>query len=275
MSSYELIDASWAWLSRPMTLNLAAFLLTLALAQRNAAKIGLNPAVMYWAGVWGIVGALWGGHLYQLFGDPGAVLARPLLLFEFLQGRKASLGALFGAVFCACIYLRRRRASLLTYADAALPAVALGYFVARLACFSAGDDFGIATSLPWGVGFEAGSEAYQLHLQRGWIDVADSSSLRVHPTQLYHAVAGLLIFVLLSRRPVGWPGSQVAQGLILYGLTRFVIQFYRDDHGLAEAVLDSVQWFCLALMASGLALLFARTRGRILPPLHLSSGVKP
>ena len=58
------------------------------------------------------------------------------------------------------------------------------------------------------------------------------SSVPLHPTQLYEAGAELLILVLLlvtERKGRPFPGRTFWSYMLLYGISRFVIEFYRGD----------------------------------------------
>jgi phosphatidylglycerol:prolipoprotein diacylglycerol transferase len=54
----------------------------------------------------------------------------------------------------------------------------------------------------------------------------------LHPTQLYEAVAELVILVgllVLERRGRAFPGRTFFAYLFVYGVSRFAIEFYRGD----------------------------------------------
>jgi phosphatidylglycerol:prolipoprotein diacylglycerol transferase len=135
-------------------------------------------------------------------------------------------------------------------ADAAAPALALGYAVGRIGCFLVGDDYGIPTRLPWGVAFPVGlppTTAGNLRQVFGLsipLDVAPDQLVRVHPTQLYETALGLLICGVgiwwLRRRPK--PGVVALGILALLAIERFGIEFLRakDDRFFGELTLAQV-----------------------------------
>ena len=141
-----------------------------------------------------------------------------------------------------------------------VPAIALGYAVARLGCFLNGDDFGIVTTVPWGVQFPPGTEAFANHLANGWVSVGDTLSLPVHPTQLYHAAAGLLLFVVLRSWKPAWPGQRLALALTGYGLLRFGIEFLRGDAAPVVGTLHAAHLFGALFVVSGAFLWWWHTR---------------
>lgn len=239
----------------PGTIDLAALGVTWLAMIWFAGRAGLSRGLSLSAGLLGMVGALWMGRLYVLLEKgPVAVLHDPGVLLQVLPGGKAMMGALLGAAIAAYLVLRIRRRPFLIYADAWVPALVLGYVVARLGCFVNGDDFGVVSAVPWAVRFPPGTEAYASHLARGWITPAADFSLPVHPTELYHALAGLAAFIFLLRWRPRWPGQRFALAMVVGGVARLLIEFMRDDYWLHGDVLDVPQWLSLLLivLASGL-----------------------
>jgi phosphatidylglycerol:prolipoprotein diacylglycerol transferase len=146
---------------------------------------------------------------------------------------------------------RRRHLNAWALADAAAPALALGYGVGRIGCFLVGDDFGMPTDLPWGVKFPAGVPApttaglmrheYGAEVAPG---IPDSELIAVHPTQLYETIgAGViwLIGVWLLRRGTR-RGTTALVVLSLLAVERFLVEFLRakDDRFLAGLTLAQI-----------------------------------
>jgi phosphatidylglycerol:prolipoprotein diacylglycerol transferase len=76
----------------------------------------------------------------------------------------------------------------------------------------------------------------------------------VHPTQVYHQIAGLLMFALLTwhwrhRRK---EGQIAAAFVVLYGVQRFTIEFFRDDSDPVLGPLSPFQVYMIFAMAAGL-----------------------
>lgn len=119
------------------------------------------------------------------------------------------------------------------------PFIALGYAITRIGCFLNGCCYGHITSAPWGVVFPA-------------ID-----SYPRHPTQLYASASVLLIFFLLRylRKFSFFPGFIFVWFLILYGLYRFVVEFFRVSEAVFW-VLSPAQLVALPFIIAGLAVLF-------------------
>jgi len=205
----------------------AALLSALACAVGSARLSGLNPRAMYWAVVYSLLAGLWGAHLLSLLvhGWSGG----PLALFQFVQGGKSLFGGLLLGGLTAGLYFHHRKLPVLAYADAAMPALALGYAIGRVGCFLNGDDYGTTTHVGWAVVYPPGTEAYDAHLERGWISSADRWSLPVHPVQLYASLLGLALFIMLARWHPKRAGTRLCAYLLLYGAGRFCMEFLRGD----------------------------------------------
>ena len=156
------------------------------------------------------------------------------------------------------LLIRGYRLSFWKVSDAFAPGVALGQAVGRQGCFAAGCCWGRPTDAPWGVEFgEAG------HAVTGV-----PAGIHLHPTQLYESAAALVIFLALYglHRRKRFDGQVVAAYAVLYGLTRFAVEFFRDDPrgdilGLTTLTgLSTSQLISLLVVAGGLVFLLLRRR---------------
>ncbi|MGB9791558.1 MAG: prolipoprotein diacylglyceryl transferase [Thermacetogeniaceae bacterium] len=195
----------------------------------------------------GVIGAR---LAYVFLYDPGYYLSHPLRILMINQGGLAFYGALvFGLLACG-LYMRRNSKkigiSLLSLFDLAAPAVALGYAIARIGCFLNGCCYGVPTDLPWGVVFPA-------------VD-----GLRRHPTQLYSMLSGLLIFLILeSLQPrMRFRGQSFSLFLILYGLSRCLIEQFRENTTVWGGWSASLAALILALAGGLLYFCFSRQQAR-------------
>jgi phosphatidylglycerol:prolipoprotein diacylglycerol transferase len=129
-------------------------------------------------------------------------------------------------------------------ADAAALALPLALAVAGVGLLLSGDAFGVPTTLPWGVPL--------FGTQR-------------HPTQLYGALAALLVGVALSaaehfasaKRPLA-PGRLAAGFLALHGLSLLLIEALRADSLTLGDGVRATQIVGLALLLAGLHRLWAQ-----------------
>jgi len=185
-------------------------------------------------GITGLAG-LAGARLYHLLESPAAFLANPLPLLFSTMGF-AWYGALIGGFVALVLLARSSRMKMLLMLDVASPAAALGYGVGRIGCLISGDgDYGIPTSLPWGMSFP-----------NGLVPTTE----RVHPTPIYEFLAALVIAHILwriGRRAVDGQrlaGEVFAWYLVFNGVARFLVEFVRINprsfFGLSNAQAASV-----------------------------------
>jgi phosphatidylglycerol:prolipoprotein diacylglycerol transferase len=230
----------------------AALLAASAHAVYSAWRAGLSTRAMYWAVVCSLLGGLWGANLLSLLvhGWDGG----PLAAFEFVPGGKSLFGGLFVGGFAGWLYFHYRKLPFLAYADAAVPSLAMGYAIGRLGCFLNGDDYGSLTHARWAVVFPPGTEAYQDHLNRAWISPADPWSLPIHPVQLYASLLGLVLFVLLANWRPKWEGGGLCTYLVLYGVGRFSLEYFRGDFRRVLGPLSAPQLFSIFFMLAGVSI---------------------
>jgi phosphatidylglycerol:prolipoprotein diacylglycerol transferase len=166
-------------------------------------------------------------------------------------------GGFFGGAAAVSWVIKRHKITWLVGADIGAPALAIAYGVGRLGCHFAGDgDWGRVTDMPWGVAYT--------NAIVGWADpntgVPYPPGVVVHPTPIYEFLQGLIAFgILWSLRNKGYaPGTMAWLYLILTGLSRFTVEFWRINPALGFG-LSEAQWFSMALMALGLVMLVVRS----------------
>lgn len=247
-----------------------AFLAALLVAARLAARDGLPRERVYDLGLWILLAAIVGSKLLLLVVEP-EYRAAPLRLLslDFLRSGGVFYGGFLAALAAAYLLVRRYKLPWWQTADAFAPGVALGQAVGRQGCFAAGCCWGKPTAAPWGVKFT--------ELGRQVTGVPTDAHL--HPTQLYESFAALAIFFFLLwlHRRRRFKGQVVLAYGVLYAVTRFTIEFFRDDPrgdvlGLTSLThLSTSQLISLLVGLFSLALLVRRRRGA--PPAEGGASV--
>jgi prolipoprotein diacylglyceryltransferase len=148
--------------------------------------------------------------------------------FRVPTGMAAYGGLILGTVG-GILTLRRLRRPVRPFLDAVAPAIGVAYFFARLGCFLAGCDYGVPTTAAVAVRFPPGSHAFRDHVVHGLIEPTAAASLPVHPTQLYMAFAGLLLFLVLRLVPSHGDGRRFALLTLGYAALRGTIELWRGD----------------------------------------------
>ena len=137
------------------------------------------------------------------------------------------------------------RAPLRAVPQAIAPGLALGQAIGRIGCFLVGDDYGVPTSLPWGMAFPHG---------------APPTLERVHPAQLYESLWLFAAAVVLWRR-IGRSRLLFGEYLLLQGAGRFAIELVRTNPRTLGPLTTS-QGIALGCIAVG-ALALRRARPRL------------
>jgi len=257
-------------------LLLVGFLSALAFARRQARLSGLDPEIMYDMAYWLLLPGIVGGRLaYLLQTDHHAFLdinGRPLSGVEMLmtafnlsQGGLVLNGAMAGGAIGFFAFCARRKLAPLALADVIVPSIFIGIGFGRLGCLMNGCCYGDACSLPWGITFPHGSVPFDALVQRGFLDPTAAATMPLHPTQIYMAIDGFVLACItaLYFRVRTRPGDVLALGCILCAITRFLIEFIRNDEmGQLGTRFTISQYYSLGILAAGIGIaIYVRMSG--------------
>ena len=231
-----------------------AFLGGLLMAQWRAKRERLDPDLVADMALWIFVGGVVGARAFYVFQYWGTRIHSLGEAFEIWNGGIVLYGSIIGGFLAFLAFRRVREFPLLATCDALAPSIALGIGIGRIGCFLNGCCYGDMTSLPVGVCFPAYSPPWVDQVQRGVIESTQSHSLAVQPTQLYSAFDGLLLCLLLTAY---YPlrkrdGEVMALLMVTYPVTRFLIEWLRNDEGSFFAGLTISQNISLGIFALGL-----------------------
>lgn len=187
-----------------------AFVAGIWLGVARAKKEGIPADIALDTCFYVMISSVIGARVFYVIGFPGEFLASPLKALAFWEGGMVFYGGLVFAILTMAWYLSRKKIPVLKAMDIAAPSVAIGYAIGRIGCFLRGCCYGKECGLPWAMNFP------------------DAAGL-VHPTQLYSALAGLVMFILLVgfRDKKRYDGQVVLWGITLYAGYRFFIEFFR------------------------------------------------
>ena len=200
-----------------------AYIVGLQFALRRAERAGLNGQRVMDLGIFVIISALIGAKLMLFLVEIDRFTSDPAQLMVLLKSGGVFYGGLLLAVPVAWWYIRRHALPLWTTCDLFAPGIALGHSIGRMGCLLAGCCYGRATDVPWGITFTSTLAA---------ANVGTPLEIAIHPTQVYEAVAELLVLGALlwgERRWRPFPGRTFWTYLVLYPIARIVIEFYRGD----------------------------------------------
>jgi phosphatidylglycerol:prolipoprotein diacylglycerol transferase len=153
----------------------------------------------------------------------------------------------------------------LSTCDVFAPGLALGHAFGRIGCFAAGCCYGRETHVPWAVTF-TNPLASEI--------VGTPLNVPLHPTQLYEMIvefANALFLVWLIRRKK-FEGEIIGTYMIIYGVARYFIEFYRGDPGRGELLgfMSGTQAIAVGLVIVGGLLWMRRVPLRRQVPLKVA-----
>jgi phosphatidylglycerol:prolipoprotein diacylglycerol transferase len=195
-----------------------SFLVGTGIALREARRLRLDEDRLVTVILVTLVAAVLGAralyvveHVDEFRQDWGGVLA-------LWQGGLTLYGGIVAGSVAGLLTARQAGLPMWVVADALTPSVALGTAFGRVGCFMNGCCYGRPTQLPWGVVFPPDSFA---GLEFG--------SMPVHPSQLYAALTGLLLFLLAwaLRRRLTPPGTLFWSFVALFAVIRIPLDFTR------------------------------------------------
>jgi phosphatidylglycerol:prolipoprotein diacylglycerol transferase len=227
----------------------AGFLLGIAWSMREARQRGLDPGLVSDLGFYIILGAILGARLLYVLINPIYFWNNPLEIFMFWKGGLVfSGGAILATVF-ALAFLKSRRQDHWEWMDTLAPGIGLGVAVGRIGCLAAGCCYGAVCDMPWAITFTHPESLAPLHMP-------------LHPTQLYHSLAGLACFiVVLAAKPlVRGTGQLMGIFLILFGGLRYVIELFRSDYRGDLGPVSVTQLIALGAVGLGIFIFLHRRR---------------
>lgn len=231
-----------------------AYLAALQLAVVRARRAGLDAARIMDLGIYLIIAALAGAKLMLVVVDFAYFRENPRELLSLVRAGGVFYGGLIGAFAVGLVLVRRYRLPVWASADMYAPGIALGHVIGRLGCFLAGCCYGTPTSRAWGVTFTDVAAA---------ANVGTPIGVPLHPTQLYDAGAELLILLALlafERRGRPFPGRTFWLYILLYAISRFVVEIFRGDPRGMVAGLSTSQFVSLLLLPVALVMLIRLRR---------------
>src|SRR4030081_2620077 len=232
----------------------AAYLVGLKLAMVRAKARGLDANRVLDLGIYIIISALVGAKLLLLVTDFRTFKADPHELLTLARSGGVFYGGLILAVVVALWYIRRVGLPLWTTCDVFAPGIALGHVVGRFGCFFAGCCFGKPTSAAWGITFTDPFAA---------ANVGTPLGVPLHPTQLYEAGAELLILSVLlvsERKGRLFAGRTFWLYMLLYAVSRFIIEFYRGDERGVVGIFSTSQFISIVLAPIAIIMLVYLSR---------------
>jgi phosphatidylglycerol---prolipoprotein diacylglyceryl transferase len=197
------------------------------------------PRDLSWILFAALVGGIFGAKVTALAlgllhgASPAALLAHP-------DGRSIIGGILFG--WLAVEFAKKRLNITRSTGDGFAFALCIGEAFGRIGCFFNGCCYGEVCSLPWAV--------------------FQHNALR-HPTQIYAVFIALAVLAILffAKDKVRYEGDLFRIYLLCYGLSRFVLEFFRVRSEIYFG-LSVAQWVSLEIVAAMIFAIIFAYRGK-------------
>lgn len=236
-------------------LSLIGVLAAGAFAYRTAKKTGRDPVSMTilllvavsagWAGshlTYALVGYK---DLIKVFSNLDKIPSFSVFLeyMQYLFGGAVYYGGLIFGILAGLLYAKRKKLDRSVYADMGAPAIPLFHAFGRIGCFLGGCCYGVECK----IGFIYTRAA-----------IEEANGVRRFPFQLAEAFFNFALFAflwyLLAKGRL--KGKLLPLYLCLYGVIRFILEFWRgDEHRGFILGLSTSQLISLILFACGLFML--------------------
>ena len=162
-----------------------------------------------------LLGVLIGGRLgYVLFYNLPYYIEFPGRIIALWEGGMSFHGGMIGSAIVAYVLARKHKIDLIKMTDILVIPGALATMLPRIANFINRELYGRVVESP----------------QWQWLGVDFGDGLLRFPSQLFQSAGALILFLILlyigSKKP--GKGMLTASYFVLYGLIRFVIEFWRE-----------------------------------------------
>lgn len=217
------------------------FLAYLAL-KHNHEKLNLTLKQVEQFFTWLLVGTVVGARIvHVLFWGPTYYLANPLEVLFLWRGGLAFHGGLIGSILVTYYFAKKNNVSFYKLADVLVIPAAFALALGRIANFINAELYGKVTDVSWCVEFPTAQGCR-------------------HPSQLYAAFGRFVAFGVLyfiSKKDYK-DGVVFWWFVILMGLVRIIVDFYRVDYTLLALTMG--QWLSIGMVVIGAYFVYKRSK---------------
>ena len=193
--------------------------------------------------IWAVISGFLGAKILYWLVEWKQVVADPSFLLRTIREGFVFYGSLIGGLIGVGIYAARKRLPFFAFTDYTIPGLVLGQAFGRVGCHFAGCCYGMECITPISVVFPTGGAA--------------PAGIPLLPTQLMEAsflalLTILLVVLLKKKKPFGTVSGWY---MVLYGVWRFAIEFFRNDERGFVGALSTSQFISIFVFAGGVTLL--------------------
>ena len=211
----------------------------------QAKKKKKNIKHTLWIGFFVLLGIFFGSKLLYIITRWSWLMEDTSRWEIILSGGFVAYGGIIFAFLLPAIYTKLKKISYWEYADLFALGAPLANLANRIGCFFEGCCYGkpVVSNIPWGVDY--------LNAVR-------------HPTQVYHALSAIIIFIILLRlnKKKNFNGFMVLSYLVLYSVFRFIVEFFREINGkYIFFSLTGSQWIAIFMIAFAGLIIYKKSNG--------------
>jgi phosphatidylglycerol:prolipoprotein diacylglycerol transferase len=225
-------------------------------AAREMRRRGENSDYLWDGLVWALIAGMIGARLWyvanDILGGRTRYLENPISMLNITEGGLHFYGAVLIGGLAAYLYARHHKLDIWLILDSVAPSLLISQALARPANFINQELYGPPTDLPWGIRISAE------HRMPPWnqLNLFPEETTRFHPTFAYEMIwnflaAGLLLWISRRFPQKMKPGAVFAGWLVLAGLGRFIIEWFRPDQPRLPGTDVSYSRIVAGLMAIG------------------------
>lgn len=196
------------------------FMIGISLAAKEAVRTGVDPEKVLNLTFWILICSILGSRLFHCIVFYPQYIQDPLRVLKLWEGGLVFYGGFLGAILAALVYTWKHKMNMWQVSDIMIPSVMIGLMFGRIGCFLAGCCFGKVCPEHFALGI-----TFNNPIGLGIKNTA------LYPTQPLSAVNALIIFIILwlYRKRKRFHGELFAICLIIYSITRSLIELLRDD----------------------------------------------
>lgn len=199
--------------------------------------------------LWAIILGFLGSKILYWIVEIDQIIADPRYLIRTLREGFVFYGALIGGVIGVLIYSTKTKLPFFAFADLFMPSLVLAQAFGRIGCFCAGCCYGAHSDAWCAVTYPAGGAA--------------PAGVPLLPTQLFESgflflLTIGLVWILKLKKPFGTVTGWYA---VLYGVWRFIIEFFRSDDRGAVGSLSTSQFLGIFIVLAGAVILVLVKKG--------------
>jgi phosphatidylglycerol---prolipoprotein diacylglyceryl transferase len=203
-----------------------AGLVVLFFAVKEAKHKNIKPSIIYDVFFWSMISGIAGARLCYILLDLKYFLYNPKEIIMLNHGGLVFYGGVFFALIVVGSVVKRKQTNFREILNVFIPYIPLGHAIGRIGCLLNGCCYGKVTNLFFAVNI-AGEDR--------------------HPTQIYEVLLNLFIFVVLifMRKKEKYQQKLVYIYILLYGIGRFIIEYFRGDPVTVFYSLRISQWISI------------------------------